>query len=236
MAKANNKKRAPRASKQIDKSQNKRIKALEGFVFKTIENKQLNFTQSAAVSVTGYSLGGFLANQTGVEDGANINDPARIGNSTTLMKQELYMNLEIPDQSLPGSEAYNRMRVILVESLDGNQPISFQDCLLYPTYGIHGSQVFVSPYTTKATTNRRYKIHMDRVVDLNIYKNPHVTLKTTIKYSENGSPGKVLMYDAPAGTSVLPSNHRLTLLAVSDSASVAHPVMNYSIRSTYKDA
>ena len=222
--------------KRVDKTQNKRIKALEGFVYKTIENKQLNYTSAQGISTAGYMLGGFLANKLGVEDGSVINDPARIGNSTTLMKQEFQADIEIPDQSLPGSESYNRLRVILVESMDGNQTLNLSDVLLYPTYSIHQAQVFVSPYTTKAQTNRRYKIHMDRLVDLNIYKNAHATIKHTVKYRENGSPGKVLMYDTTGSNSGPPANHRLTLLAISDSGSTAHPIMNYSFRSTYKDA
>ena len=51
------------------------------------------------------------------------------------------------------SESWNRMRVIIVESEDGNQTLNLSDILLYSDYGIYSNLVFVSPYTTKADTN-----------------------------------------------------------------------------------
>ncbi len=232
--KKKNWKRRPRTKRSVDKTQDKRIKALEGFIYKTIENKQVNYQTSAFVNSTGLSVGAFISMASGAEDGALVGDSSRIGDSITLLKQEFCANLAISDQTLPAAEKYNRVRILLVESTEGNESLQLSDVLLYPSYVLHADQVFVSPYTTKANTNKRYKVHMDRTINLNAYKDTYATIKHVCRYREGGSNGKVVTYDGP--TNAGPNNHRLTLLAISDSSVLPSPVLNYSLRSTYKDA
>ena len=83
----------------------------------------------------------------GDDSGSGAN--ARIGNTVTLMNQRI--NYTVTQAA--SSESWNRMRVIIVESEDGNQTLNLSDILLYSDYGIYSNLVFVSPYTTKADTN-----------------------------------------------------------------------------------
>ena len=132
-------------------------------------------------------------------------------------------------------DGYNRMRVIIVETVDGNVTLNLGDILQYDDYSIYNNLVFVSPYTTKTDTNRRYKIHSDRVFELNSKaKGATAYHKENIKFRERGSPGKLLEFDGPLSS--FPNNHNLMIFAISDSTVSPHPRVTVAIRSTYKDA
>ena len=61
-----------------DKKQDQRIKSLEKFVYKTIENKQVNRSSPpASVTTSGYFFREFLQLTVGPNDGAGPGDPAR---------------------------------------------------------------------------------------------------------------------------------------------------------------
>ena len=218
-------------NRSIDSKQNSRLKKLESFIYKTIENKQVNYhATNQSITSGGYETGSFLRTLTGPEDGANLGDPARIGNSITLMQQKVCMNF-----TASATDTYNQIRVLLVESKDGNAPLSLNDVLEYGSYTLYGSLVFASPYTTKTNTNRRYKVHMDKSFVLSGLPTkggapPSKVIKHNIKYKN----GKVIEFEG-AGA-VNPTNHRLTMLLISDSVSASHPILDYSTRSTYKDA
>lgn len=225
-----NRKVAKRSNK--DKQQDKRIRNLEKFVMKTIENKQVNYSITAtSISSAGWNTNDFIKLEIGASDGASYGDPARIGNTITLMKQRFGFNFV-------GSptDTYNQFRVLLVESLDGNQDLTLDDILYYSSYTVHGDNVFSSPYTTKTNTNKRYKIHMDKVFCISglVTKGgvpPVKVIKHTINY---GKHGKLVEYNGVG--SVLPTNHKINLMVISDSVSATHPSMSYNVRSTYKDA
>lgn len=217
-----------------DKKQDKRIKSLEKMVYKTIENKQLNerVTNSAIDSVAGFVATGFLQTGVGAQDGdqSGGSAEARVGNSITLMNQRLNYTLEAA-----ALDVYNRVRVIIVESMDGNQNLNLGDVLQYSNYALYNNLVFVSPYTTKTDTNRRYKIHSDRIYELNSNaKGATAYHKENIKYRQGGSPGKVVEFDGPLSS--YPTNHNISILAISDSTVSPHPRISAAIRSTYKDA
>lgn len=215
-----------------DAKQDKRIKSLEKFVYKTLENKQVNYNNTGGNNITtdGYVGSQFLALDTGAEDGGNLGSPSRIGNTITLMKQEIncYMTQSVTD-------SYNRVRMLIVESVNGNQALALDDVLLYTDYNAQGDIVFASPYTTKNETNKRYKVHLDRTFELNSAANgASRVIKHTIRYRQGGSKGKLVDYDGP--DSVNANNHRLSIMWISDSDAVSHPIAHYSVRSTYKDA
>lgn len=215
-----------------DAKQDKRISDLEKFVKKTIENKQVNYSITAtSIPTTGYSTNNFLQLATGAEDGANYGDPARIGNTITLLNQQFCFNFQGSS-----TDTYNQMRVLLVESKSGSQSIGIDDVLYYSNYSVHGDNVFSSPYTTKSDTNKRYKVHMDKCFVLSGLPTkggclPAKVVKHNIKYGKNG---KLVEYSGPGAT--LPTNHKVSLIVISDSVSASHPSMSYSVRSTYKDA
>lgn len=209
--------------KRKDKAQDKRIKALESMVMKTIENKQDEYNNTnLSISSSGVRDGAFLQlNQ-------NVGDNGRIGNSITLLKQQFDI---FATQNPTGVlDNWNRMRIIIVEAMDGSQPILLSDVLQYSDYATHSDLVFSSPYTTKTSTNRRYKVHYDKTFELNATANGATrSLKFVKKYKN----GKVVSFDDGSSP---PTNHQMSLLFISDSASVPHPLVNYSVRSTYKDA
>lgn len=193
--------------------------------------KQVNYQQnSTSLPSSGFAASSFSQLSTGAEDGTALGSAARIGNSISLMRQQVCMNIQGS-----ATDTYNQCRVLLVESVDGNQAISLTDVLEYGAYALYGSMVFASPYTTKTSTNKRYKIHMDKSFELTGLPTKggraSKVIKHTIRY---GKTGKELEYAGPG--SLNPNNHRLTLLIITDSVSATHPVLHYSVRSSYKDA
>ena len=202
------------------------------FINKTIEMKQVNYQQgSTSLTSAGINAGSFLQMATGAEDGSALGSASRIGNSITLLRQQVCINLQGS-----ATDTYNQFRVLLVESVDGNQPISITDVLEYGSYTLYGATVFCSPYTTKTTTNKRYKVHYDQSFELSGLPTKggaraSKVIKHVVRY---GKSGKELEY-AGAGN-LNPNNHRLTLLMISDSVSASHPVFHYAVRSSYKDA
>lgn len=214
-----------------DQKQDSRLKKLENLVLKTIENKQVNYADTnRAITSGSYNTGGFLSVSVGAEDGDALGSAARIGNSITLLSQRFNFNFIGSSTDL-----YNQMRLLLVESMDGNQAIAIGDVLHYPSYALYGDLVFASPYTTKTSTNRKYKVHMDKTFTLSGYANkggvpPVKVIKHTIRWKN----GKVLEYDGTGAVS--PNNHRISLIVISDSTSITHPSMSYAARATYKDA
>lgn len=202
------------------------------FIQKTIENKQVNYYQlNQNITSGGLGVGNFLSTQTGAEDGSSLGSSSRVGNSITLLNQKFNMNI-----SASSTDSYNQIRVLIVESMDGNQPLALTDVLEYGSYTLYGQLVFASPYTTKTNTNRRYKVHYDRSFVLTGLPTkggapPAKVIKHNIKY---GKSGKVIEYSGSGNLD--PTNHRVTLLLISDSVSSTHPQLNYSTRATYKDA
>lgn len=227
-----------RRRKRKNKSRSKASQALslakqnKKFIQKTIENKQVNYYQlNQNITTTGFQVGNFLSTSTGAEDGVSLGSPARIGNSITLMNQRFNMNIVASS-----TDSFNQIRVLIVESLDGNQPLALSDVLEYGVYTLYGQLVFASPYTTKSNTNRRYKVHYDKSFVLSALPTkggapPSKVIKHNIKY---GKTGKVIEYSGSGNLD--PTNHRITLLMISDSVTSGHPQLNYSTRATYKDA
>lgn len=212
--------------KKKDAKQDSRIKSLEKFVYKTLENKQVNYRQDLSVSSLGTATYPFISLRQGVEDGDAYPSNARIGNSITLMSQRLDMNI------IGETGTFNQIRVILAESVDGNSSLALSDILEFPNYLLQGDMVFVSPYTTKTSTNKRYKIHMDRLVEVHGTGDAGkatAQIHKVIRYKG----GKVVNFEDNA---VEATNHKLQLFCISDSTAVGHPSVKYNMRSTFKDA
>lgn len=210
-----------------DKKQDSRIKKLESFVYKTMENKQVNYRQNLSISSTGTATYPFLSLQQGTGDGSAYPSNARIGNSITLMSQRFDMNL------IGETGTFNQVRVILAESVDGNTSLALSDILEYSNFLIDGDIVFVSPYTTKTSTNKRYKIHMDRLVELHGTGDAGKATAQLHKVIRYGKAGKVVNFNDNAAEA---TNHKLQLFCISDSAAAGHPSAKYNVRSTFKDA
>ena len=184
-----------------------------------------------SISTSGDQRSQFMAIASGSQDGFANNDSARIGNSITLLNQLVTMTFA---QATTG-DLYNRVRVIIAESTEGNQNLTMSDVLMFGSYATYGDLVFASPYSTKANTNKRYKIHLDKCFELNRNaQGATKIIKHNIKYRESGSPGKLVTY--ADGGAVHPNNHRLNIMCISDSSVSPHVIWNFNVRSTYKDA
>jgi len=202
-------------------------KSVKKMVNKTIENKQVSALRpSIFVTSAGYNaitVGDTIqpTMRQGVEDGSQtVGSSSRIGNSITLMRTGFKFMFDVASTS----ETYNKFRLIIVESTEGNNAISATDVLESPT------QPMTSLYTTKTNTNKRYKIWLDKVFEVN--RNAHGS-----KYIEfvkhYGKTGRVVDY---SGSPETPTNYNLNILCFSDSTVAPHPSMEYCLRHTYKDA
>lgn len=222
-----------KTKKSADAKQNQRLKKLENMLYKTIENKQVEYKNTGLnISSNGVRDGQFLQLIQGTADGsvAGVSTAtARIGNSITLMRQQFNIDITQNGNVAPIDD-WNRMRILIVEALDGNQPILIGDVLQYSNYSTDGDLVFASPYTTKTDTNRRYKVCMDKTYELN-YRAKGAS--RVVKYVKSWKNGKVVEFD---DNNALPTNHQMSLLFISDSQALPHPQTSYSVRSTFKDA
>lgn len=225
-------KRSKRKQKSVASKALALAKENKKMINKTIENKQINYDNvDLAVSSAGVVDNSFLKVTQGAGDGDAQSSTARIGNSVTLMRQQYCFSLDglNPDTLL--HDRWNHFRIIIAEPLDGNQALTLADVLQYPVYADSGTLVFSSPYTTKTSTNRRYKIHYDRSFELNATaKGATRTIRKLVKW---GKTGKVVNFD---GNSASPTDHNMSILFISDSGTLPHPNVSYSVRSTYKDA
>ena len=222
-----------RKDKAKDHTQDKRIKALETLVYKTLENKQVNYKNvNLNISSSGVVDNAFLLVKVGPDDGAQTGDTARIGNSITLLRQQYRFSFNGLNPDTVLNDRWNQIRCIIAEPLDGNQPLVLSDILEYSSYSLYGALVFASSRTTKTATNRRYKIHMDKTFELNATAKGATRV---IKHDVKWKGGKVVEFAGP-GTEEIPTNHNMSILFISDSGSTLHPQVSYSVRSTYKDA
>ncbi len=224
-------KRRKRKGKSTASKALKLAKENKKFLQKTIEMKQVNYHQNAtSLTSAGFVASSFCQIATGAEDGTTLGSAARIGNSITLMRQQVCMNI-----AASSTDTYNQVRVIIAESVDGNQLLNLTDILEYGSYLLYGQNVFSSPYTTKTTTNKRYKIHLDKSFELaGVPTKGGKSTRVIKKMIRFGKSGKELEF---AGAGALnPNNHRLSIFIITDSVSASHPELHYSVRSSYKDA
>lgn len=201
-------------------------------VNKTIENKQVNYNNTnLAITSSGVNDNQFLQCTQGTSDGTISGSASRVGNSVTLMRQQYRFNFVGTNPSGVGNDRWNQIRVIIAEATDGNQPLVLSDILQDHNYATHGGLVFASSYTTKTGTNRNYKIHMDKSFELNATAKGSTKIISYV--AKWGKTGKVIDFD---GTGAVPTNHNMSIMFISDSGTIQHPFVSYSVRSTYKDA
>lgn len=207
-------------------------KQTKKLVNKTMENYQVNYhNTNLAITSGGVNDNQFLRVTQGTADGTGVPSAARKGNQITLMRQQYRFNFIGTNPDTVGNDRWNQIRVIIAESTDGNQPLLLADILEFDSYTLYGGLVFSSGYTTKTSTNRNYKIHMDKSFELNATaKGATKVIKFDAKW---GKTGKVVDFD---GNSFDPTNHNMSILFISDSGVIQHPFVSYSVRSTYKDA
>jgi hypothetical protein len=207
------------------------VKDLKKMVNKTIENKQQTYNSGSALYITDIPLAQrpTLNITQGTADGDNRPSAARIGNSITLMRTQLNLQVRQSTSGLTNTV----FRILVVESINGKEDLTIDDVLQAGGGALVGTNqnAYTSCYTTKTDTNKRYKLHYDKVVNLSTYKGGFFSKKLTLRY---GKSGRVVNYDGNLPT---PTDYSLQILAVSEQTSIGvAPILTYSMRSTYKDA
>lgn len=195
-----------------------KVKKLSQIVYKTIENKQIENYGSAAFSDTGSAW------EVPLSIAQGVSDQERTGDSVLLTKMSYNIMVDRAD-------SHNRCRLLIVESMNGNEELQISDVLTYTNTTLYGDMQLASPYTTKSSTNKRYKVHLDKMFEIgsSSMKNTRV-FKGVIKFPKGG---KVVHYD---GTATSPTDHRFTIMVISDSTTASHPTIKYVIRQTFKDS
>lgn len=213
---------------QIAKKNNQLLK-------KSIERKHLNYVDSSNnVTTAGYAASQFMSMAGGVGDDGNLNDQQRIGNSVNLLSQRFMMNFLVS-----GTDNYNQIRVLIVEALEGNVQLQLSDVLQFSDYSISSDVVFISPWKCNPADNKKYKVHLDKTFELSGLTSQGSSGVGTkqIDYTVTfGKTGKKVLYPTASSSTDEPSNHRMHIFAISDSASVSHPSLSYAVRCTYLDA
>ena len=209
----------------------KDVKNLKKMVNKTIENKQQTYNSGSPIYVMdiGVAQRPTLNLTQGTADGSGRPSAARIGNSVTLMRTQLKLQLRMSTSGLVNT----RVRLLVVESVNGKEDIGLEDVLEASAGALVGTDdnAYTSCYSTKTDTNKRYKIHYDKVVNLSHYAKQFFFKNLTLRY---GKSGRVINYD---GNNQTPTDYSLQILAIGDQTTVGHaPILSYSMRSTYKDA
>lgn len=228
-----------RARGSVDTKQNRKIAKLEKFVYKTIENKQIDFHGQATFGNLGQTSPLPIYTTQGVEDGglslsSSAPESARVGNSLTLMSQDIRMIIARNSNAASPTIC----RVLLVESVNGSHQLNYDDVVQYGDYSLYGGLAFVSPLKTNVDVNKKYKVHFDKTFTLaeGAAGTMPATkiIKTRIKNFAGGR-NKVVTYD---DMSAIPNNHNLQVLYLCDKTAGGTSVatLTMSVRSRYKDA
>lgn len=212
---------------------NARLSKLEGLVGKTLENKVVDFTGTTPAG-TDISTSGWFTVAWYRGGGEGADDNQFVGDKITLMSQTFRGQVIIPTIGV-ANDPNNQVRVLIVENLgfDTATDLDISDVLEFSSYATHGDLVFSSPYKSRGTNTKLYRVHYDKVHKLsNQGKGAQYSdIRKRIKY---GKTGKVCMFSGSGNTT--PNNHRLCVFAISDSAVSDHPKLHLTCRSVYKDA
>lgn len=218
------------------KKLDERLKALENMVDKTIENKCVDKKSHPNGVYTNISTSGYTSLAFFEQPGHQGPDSdERIANNVTLMSQHWRGNITVPGPGVT-TEAGNQVRVLIVEAIDFTSITDLQlvDVLEYGNYAVDGNLVFTSPYKRRGAENLRYRVCYDKLFRVNTTTKQYGTINYRRSYGSKTNPGKVLEF---AGTTqTYPTNHRMVMLAISDSGSLNHPGIVWNCRSIYKDA
>lgn len=206
-------------------------KQVKKLVTKTIEKRTVDYSSVGnSISTAPWTNTNFFAVKQGNTDGGGWPAESRAGNAVTLLKEKFYFQLRGPGTT-GINESNNIIRILIVESTEGNQTLSLSDVLKYSNQTTHGHLVFNSPYQTKTATNKRYKVRYDKVVRLNYYSSSHYQTLTALV--NHGKTGRVVNFDDNSQT---PTDYNLNVFVLSDSAAAQHPIMDFAYRGVFMDA
>lgn len=208
------KKRKPKSKNQ---AQDRRIKKLEDTLYPSIEYKTKDIN-SYNVSVSNGGYANYPMIQIAQGDGSD----QRVGDKCTL--QSLRGNL-----SISRADTSNIMRIIIAATPSSTH-LTLVDVLQYSNHGVYGPAVFSSPYRLKAADSEKtYKILFDKV-----YVTPG-DIATVVDKFECDLKGVKKQLEFTSVGATQPNNMTVSLLAISDSTGVGHPVLDLNLRCKYFD-
>ena len=217
-----------RKAKTRDGKQDQRLKALEQTVFQSLERK----TKTTNSGVWHVDEDGQIisnANSTFLQLEKGTGATQMIGNKINLLNQTIYFNLHSPD---PVADQWNKFRMLVVEPKEATETLGLSDVLEYmKSATVSAETAMCSPYTTKTSSGKRYKIHYDRCFEIN-NSNHSYTGKIKIKYGKNG---KVVNFPQVSGLNN-PTDHNLHIMMFSDSSVAPHLGVAINVRSNFYDA
>jgi len=211
------KKRRARRAKTTDGRQNQRIKKLEQTLYPSIEKKVKDLlTVEAAISTTAY------VNQPMLQIAQGINADQRIGDGVNLLSMKVY-------QTIKKGDSQNTIRVLWVAT-PSTSTLAIGDVLEYGNYGTDGDLVFSSPYRrVPINAEMTYDVLFDKVYNIES-DDSQIQDRYFLKNPKRGRKCEFV-----GAGSVQPNNFKLHLIAISDSAGVAHPLLSMVLRSSYND-
>ncbi len=203
-----------------------RVKTLEKKFAKAVEMKNIrSLTQEQLVSTSPGGLSGFMSISLGDANGF------RTGNKATLMSTQYRLMLRQNEGA--SADAYNVCRVLIVESKDGSQSLTWGDVLYRtPAANVNIYTALNSPYQTDIELNKHYKVVYDSG-PINMAFNAAKQTKAINITRRYGKSGKLLNFDPNGNT---PNNFKQTVLWMSDSAATPHPVIAVDVNNRYLDA
>lgn len=223
-----------RRAKTTNGRQNQRLAKLEKTVFQSMERKSKTVYWGSGtwnVSETGTALTN--ANYPALQLDRGAESDELIGNKINLLNQTIRFCLY---GAAGGTEdTYNKVRLMICEPQGETQDLAISDVLTYaPANPMVNSAelVMCSPYTVKTASGKRYKVHYDRIFELNA-NNHQVVGKIKIK---NGKNGKIVNFPENLIGTQLPTDHNLCCFFMSDSGAIPHPKIELNVRSNYYDA
>lgn len=206
-----------RKAKTTDGRQNQRIAKLENILLPSIEYKSKDINSSnVAVGSGGY------ANYPMFQLAQGSGHSERVGDKVTLKN----MNCSL---ALTRADTNNIVRIIFAAT-PSTTALTLVDVLEYADHSVYGNLVFSSPYKRRATSSEKtYTILFDKCYNLTEEISTMVD-KFKLKLPKNG---KVVEFNSIGQH--MPDNWNVSILAISDSTAVGHPVMNCNVRSKYFD-
>lgn len=231
--------------KSVDSKQNAAIKKLKTQVKKLSKSEEKKWYDTDKPS-TAIPLAGTVQPLLGLDlwDGTNTNrQNQREGNSINMLSYKIKGQIYI-DQNFTSPDSNNKVRVMLVQMTDDNiiQP-ALTDILEDPT----GDRAVYSFLKIKG--QRRYKVHYDRLIDL---QNPgqyfanasgaNATSTATERFRRTfvinakiPKSGLKVNYAQGSISGNGPVVNGLFLIAYSDSSLLSHPAMFYRARMRFLD-
>lgn len=209
----------------------KRVSLLEK-KFKAVVERKVTDLVGTSPSGTDIPTTGWERVAWAIFSGQGTNDTEYVGDKVIMKSQHWRGQIIIPTIGV-SNDPNNQVRLLIVENLgyDSASDLTIEDVLEFGSYATDGDLVFSSPYKSRGTNTKLYKVHYDRNFHLTSQNKPYANIDFKKSY---GKVGKLLTFSGTGSTT--PNNHRMCVFAISDSSVADHPQLFLTCRTYYQDA